>query len=463
MSLNFIIRKLLLATLASAPLGVWSQFVVEPAFRNSSQPGWSLTRSAQLTAAVPPGYDADGNGWLRLTQNARFQAGVTSYTGGSFSVSEGVVVDFDYVMWMRNPAQNAGGDGLSFYLYDASKSMSGASLGGGLGYCGGDGGYLGIGFDSYGNFTPSSRCATSGGAWSPNSIVVRGPQSARNIYVAGVSVPALNDPTATARPEHRSARIILTPTGDNASPFLVSVEDGPAGMPVPVITSQPFPFAAPAQLSIGFAASTGGATEVHEVRMNKAAATADVQIDNTMTSPGSRRVGDLVSYALKIKNNVFPNSSLSAEIDDPASAPLVNDSIAELTGKTWTCTASGQGTTCPAASGSGDLSDLGNYTMGQGGELSFVFEGRLDTAAICGASITNTSTVNFANSAGFTDQDLSNNRASSAAFVVDCSSLPPVTVPTPKPIPSLGVWGLGLLSLGLVVWAFLVQRRTRKG
>ncbi|MCS4292062.1 hypothetical protein M2375_000257 [Comamonas sp. BIGb0152] len=463
MSLNSIVRKLMLVALACAPLGAWSKFVVNPAFRNSSQPGWSLTGSAQLTAAVPPGYDPEGDGWLRLTENAVVQTGVTSYTGGSFSATEGVVIDFDYVMWMRNPAQNSAGDGLSFYLYDASKSMSGASSGGGLGYCGGDGGYLGIGFDSFGNFTPSSGCELSGGAQSPNSIVVRGPLSTRNIYVAGVSVPALNEPTATARPAYRSARIILTPTGDNASPFLVSVEDGPAGALVPVITDQPFPFAAPDQLSIGFAASTGGATEVHEVRMNKAAATADVQIDNTMTSPASRRIGDLVSYSLKVKNNVFPNSILSAEIDDPASAPLVNDSIAELTDKTWTCTASGPGTTCPAASGSGDFSNLGNYTMGQGGELSFVFQGLLDSSATCDASIATTATVNFANTAGFTDQDLSNNRASSAAFVVDCSPLPPITVPKPKPIPSLGIWGLGLLSLGLLVWAVFIQRRTRQG
>ena len=181
---NFVMRKLWLVVLACLPLGAWSQFVVDPAFRGSSQPGWSLTGSAQLTAAIPPGHDTDGDGWLRLTDNNISLAGVTSYVGGSFSASEGVVIDFDYVMWMSNPAQNLAGDGLSFYLYDASKSMAGATSGGDLGYCGGDGGYLGIGFDAFGNFTPG--CATPAGLNTPNSIVVRGPQAGGNPYVAGV-------------------------------------------------------------------------------------------------------------------------------------------------------------------------------------------------------------------------------------------------------------------------------------
>lgn len=461
MSFNYFKKHVLLAGIAFLPAIAWSQFVVPPAFRNASEPQWELTGTAKLTAASPPGYDAVGSGWLRLNENIQTQNGSASYKGATFSAEEGVIVDFDYVMWMKHTPQNLAADGLSFYLYDASRGMNGSKAGADLGYCGGEGGYLGVGFDAYGYFSTTVSCGENISATRvPNTIGVRGPISQRNPLVASVNVPALNNPDATSRPTERSARIILTPTGDTNSPFLVSVLDGPLGAPIPVITNQPFPYAAPEQLSIGFSGSTGGATEIHELRLNSVAVPADVQIDLAMTSPSIRRRGDTVSYSLSVKNNTLSNSPLSAKIDDPASAPLINDRIDALVNKTWTCTATGADTSCPAASGSGDIADLGHYTMGQDGALNFVFQGEVDQNAACNASVGNTATIHFADDAGFVDQDLSNNRSSSAAFVVDCTE-PPITLKPPHRIPTVGAWGLGLLSLGLMGWGLHSQRRTR--
>lgn len=465
MSYLYFKRYVLLASLAFLPAIAWSQFVVPPAFRDASEPQWNLTGSAQLTAAPSPGHDAAGSGWLRLTENAIQQNGSAQYTGATFSADEGVIIDFDYVMWMKDSPSNLAADGLSFYLYDATQGMTGANPGSDLGYCGGIGGYLGVGFDAFGLFSTTRSC---GGiddplvGREPNTIGIRGPRSQGNPHVKGVTVPSLNNPDATARPVDRSARIILVPTGDANSPFLISVLDGPSGAPVPMITDQPFPYAAPAQLSIGFAGSTGGATQIHEVRLNKVAVPADVQIEVAMTSPTSRRRGDPVSYSLSVKNNTLSNSPLAAKIDDPSSAPLINDRIPELINKTWTCTASGVDTTCPAASGSGDIADLGNYTMGQSGELNFIFQGKVDQAAACNASVSNTASVDFAATSGFTDDEPANNQASSTAFVVDCSAGPINPVPA-KPVPALGVWGLSLLSMGLIGWGAIAQRRNRKG
>ncbi|QMV74369.1 hypothetical protein HS961_16855 [Comamonas piscis] len=465
MSYLYFKKYVLLAGLTFLPAIAWSQFVVPPAFRNAVELQWNLTGSAQLTAASSPGYDAAGSGWLRLTENARQQTGSAQYTGASFSAEEGVIIDFDYVMWMTDAPTDLAGDGLSFYLYDATKGMTGAKHGGDLGYCGGDGGYLGVGFDAYGYFSTDIACGGLGDPNTPripNTIAIRGPLSSSNTYLAGTNVPALNNPDATARAVDRSARIVLVPTGDANSPFLVSVLDGPTGAPAPIITDQPFPYAAPPQLSIGFSASTGTATQIHEVRLNKVAVPADVQIDVAMTSPTSRRHGDPVSYTLSVKNNTLSNSPLSAKIDVPSSAPLINDRIPELSNKTWTCTASGAGTTCPAASGSGDIADLGNYTMGQSGELNFVFQGEVDQAAVCNASVGNSASVDFTPTSGFADEDPANNQSSSTAFVVDCPTDPIKPVPT-KPVPALGVWGLSLLSMGLIGWGAIAQRRNRKG
>ena len=454
MLFNTMKKRLSVAGLAFLPLMAWSQFALDPAFRNSTAPGWDIGYGARLTA---PAYDAEGNGWLNLSEGRGPGAGLASYTGGSFSSAEGVVVEFDYVMWRRIDQKDYPVDALAFFFHDASVDRFVAPEDAVGPFCGGVSSYLAVAFDPQGTTGENANCVHLAG---PSEVIVlRGPASSSLAYVASAEVTGLNDIKATERPDHRSARITLVPTGDVAAPFLVSVEDGPAGALKPIITNQPFPFAAPDQLSISFESyMTGGEKDDHDIRLTKVATIADVQIENAMLSPDKRRRGEPVSYSLKVKNNIFPNSTLSASINNPASAPLINASMEALTSKTWTCTASGEGTRCPAASGSGDLINLGNYTLGQGGELSFVFEGRVAQAVACEASVGTTASVSFGDTAGFSDQDPSNNQASSASFVVDCSETSPGKAP-PQRIPTLGVGGLALLSLGMAGWGLVNRYR----
>ncbi|MDR2330688.1 MAG: hypothetical protein LBE58_13875 [Comamonas sp.] len=451
---NNTMKRLLATSLAFSPLMAWSQFVIDPAFKNSTAPGWSIGFGARLTA---PGHDVEGNGWLNLSELPGPGGGLASYTGGSFSSSEGVMVEFDYVMWRRVEQKDYPVDALGFFVHDASiDRFQDPEQDPTHFFCGGVASYLAIAFDPQAPSADASECIHLAGP--TDVIVLRGPAALNLPYVASAWVSGLNDVEATERPPHRSARITLVPTGDPATPFLVSLEDGLAGAMVPVITNQPFPFAAPEQLSISFETyMAAGEKDDHDIRLTKAVTIADIQVENTMLSPPVRRRGQTVSYSFKVKNNVFSGSTLSAHIDNPASAPLINASIPELINKTWICTASGEGTTCPAASGSGDLINQGNYTLGQRGELSFVFEGAVAEAAACDASVGTSATANFLDTAGFSDQDPSNNQASGANFVVDCSDSQERK--PPQRIPTLSAGGLALLSLGFVGWSAVMRKR----
>ena len=147
-----------LLLLAGGAAPVHAQFKVTQSFTGTSAPGWTLTGNAFLTATS---IDPVGSGWLRLTAAATDQKGVALYTGGSFAGAQPLVMKFNYVSWGGN-----GADGIGLFLYDATQNMSGAEDGGGLGYCRGAGGYLGIGLDEYGNFSTTNHCATAGpGFW----------------------------------------------------------------------------------------------------------------------------------------------------------------------------------------------------------------------------------------------------------------------------------------------------------
>src|SRR5271170_4455586 len=135
---------LLLVTGYAAPAS--AQFKLQQPFENTTAPGWTLSNSALLTA---PSIDAAGSGWLRLTAAVGNEKGLALNGGFSFAGNQPVVVEFNYVAW-----GGTGADGMTLFLYDSSTAspLAGALTGGGLGYCGGAGGYLAIGIDEYGNF-----------------------------------------------------------------------------------------------------------------------------------------------------------------------------------------------------------------------------------------------------------------------------------------------------------------------
>ncbi|MBF2079934.1 MAG: hypothetical protein IGR76_15795, partial [Synechococcales cyanobacterium T60_A2020_003] len=92
---------------------------------------------------------------IRLTNAENNASGLVLFTKKVAS-SKGLKVEFDFYMY-----GGTGGDGISFMLLDASKGIPSGpgGLGGSLGYAnrfeepGIKGGYLGVGFDTFGNWS----------------------------------------------------------------------------------------------------------------------------------------------------------------------------------------------------------------------------------------------------------------------------------------------------------------------
>lgn len=229
---------------------------------------------------------ADSN-ILTLTQAENTQAKLVLYTAPVAS-KDGLSISFDFYAY-----GGTGGDGIGFLLLDGSRLPSGpGGFGGSLGYApllnsnqpGIEGGYLGIGFDEFGNF--SSTSASTSGQERPDgpgqksdSVAVRGSQEKGYLYlqgtdsltIPGTSTPFSLDnpgPTATRENSKRTAKIDLSPQGQ----LTISLDFNGDGDAVDA-GEQLFSLnvidagngALPERFAFGFAGSTGAATNVHEV------------------------------------------------------------------------------------------------------------------------------------------------------------------------------------------------------
>lgn len=452
MKVNKIIAGLVVASVAGAVLPANAQFAVDATFRNNSAPGWSIPAvnnagTNDASNILTGGYgsitetntnDANGSGWLRLTTKRQNQAGVSLYTGGSFPSSSGVLLEFDYVSW--GGLAGNGADGISAFLYDASSNMAGAQAGASLGYCHGAGGYLGVALDEFGNFssdasTVSQGCAAAtpfGAARQSQTIAIRGPQSSGNPYVTYYKLPAgttLDEPAVSNRPAtSKRVRMVLVPKG-TGSGYRVNVFYGAsAATMTQVISNADFAYAAPTNLRLGFGGSTGGYVNVHEVREVFVRAPADLVVTKQVSKPQAAK-GDKVSYTVKLTNkdiNPTDPGDQSPAIS-VANAALFTDTLpSQLRDATWTCSAS-SGSTCPAASGTGNISSSA-YSLASGGVLTFTINAYVADSAACSAIVSNTAQAAFTATSGFSDMNPSDNSAK-ADFTVVCPA-PFDTCPT---------------------------------
>jgi hypothetical protein len=392
-----------LLLLAFSASQVHAQFKVTQSFTGTSAPGWTLTGNAFLTA---PSIDPAGSGWLRLTAAATDEKGVALYTGGSFAGAQPLVMKFNYVSWGGD-----GADGISLFLYDSTQDMSGAQNGGGLGYCQGTGGYLGIGLDEYGNFSTGNRCTSGGPAFSPESLVIRGPVATGNPYVTGIVVPGGVDvPGVSTRPPARTVLVTLMPQGTG---FSVSAQYQPAsGQPYQTLFSGvSFPYTPPASLSVGISGSTGGSTNVHEVQELTVSSPDDLQV--VMTGPANIAPGNAVNYQITVTNNGPTAISL------PDSPTITDDLDPTLQGANWTCVAS-VGASC-SSSGTGALDDS-SLSLPVNGTATYTVSSTLSPTATCGGQITSSATGDFGPTSRFTDYSPSNN-TSSVSTTINCSGL----------------------------------------
>jgi uncharacterized repeat protein (TIGR01451 family) len=399
-------RWLLALWLAAVVSPASAQFKLQETFTDTTAPGWTLSGSAFLTA---PSIDAAGQGWLRLTDTGNDEKGLALDTSQTFAGNVPVTVRFNYVSW-----GGTGADGITMFLYDSTQNMSGASVGGGLGYCGGAGGFLAIGLDEYGNFSnPGDRCgAASGGPGrEPESLVLRGPLSANNAYITGVAVPGgVDNPGVSTRPSPKTVIVTLTPASMGYTVTVLFQSASGAAFQT-LVSNVSFPYTPPASLSVGFSGGTGGSTNNHEIQGLVTATPDDLQV--TMNGPATILPGTAATYTVTVTNN-------GAYAIDAADAPTVTDALpATLTGVSWTCVASG-GASC-APSGAGDL-NTSTLTLPSNTSVIYTISGTLDPATACGDSVTNSANADFGSSSNFIDPNPTNNTASVTSTVI-CTTL----------------------------------------
>ena len=253
--------------------------LVSETFTGSSVTGswiWAVTGASTPPGLTSPGpntplqnlnLDIAGNGALQLTSANTYQAGFVLYNTPITSTA-GVKVTFEFFAYNGISADSSG-DGLSFFLVNGTANpTSGGGSGGNLGYNNLDGGYVGIGFDEFGNF----------GSTGPDSVAVRGSTGTGNPLLQSVTVGAQGGidagNVANRNDALRRAQIILTPS-NAAEPNLLSVamdfnNNGSFADAGETIIA-PFNITAsngavPTTFKFGFAGSTGDATNIHEIR-----------------------------------------------------------------------------------------------------------------------------------------------------------------------------------------------------
>ncbi|TAG29771.1 MAG: hypothetical protein EAZ36_03990, partial [Verrucomicrobia bacterium] len=271
------------ALLLGALQSLDAQTTFQETFTGTSAYGWSFGGTGYtpaLTAAT--GIDTPGNGWLRLTDNGNNRSTYALLDTQIFSVGAQIQIEMDYAFY-----NGSGADGITFFLVDGSTnigSFTAGAYGGSLGYAqkneastgipggvpGMAGGYLGFGFDNFGNYSNPNEGRVGGPGFTPNSIAVRGPESSSFAYINGANLNTygqMDFPSSTTRPvqtgaDYRSFRLTL----DANNLLVVEMKFGASSNYSVVFTSSLASYIRPETFKVGFTGATGGSTEIHEIR-----------------------------------------------------------------------------------------------------------------------------------------------------------------------------------------------------
>ena len=342
----------------------------------------NATKNPLASCSAPT--DVQGSGKLRFTQ------AVTGQEGGIFNstsvpTSQGLDVTFNSYQY-----GGTGADGMAFVLAAVNPAnpvipTAMGQSGGALGYSaqssnnnGLSFGYLGVGFDAFGNF--SSKYEGSGctdpaniSQKMPGQVVVRGPGNLTVGYCALQSSAA----TATSPP------LILRATTRAASLVPVEVVFNPASSPVttasglvvpaddydvtftpvggtarslvgalPVVPSGLYPAnwvnsgGIPKQLMFGWVASTGSVTDYHEIDnvvVSSVNPVPQLAVSQTSYAASTLAVGSPVTYTVAASSSgAAENSPVTVTQTLPAGVVPVGAS-----GPGWVCGApSGQQISC---------------------------------------------------------------------------------------------------------------------
>lgn len=446
----------------------FAQFTITEDFRGGGSPDIIIGDDAYLTSGIDDPVNA---GWLRLTNATGNQKGY-AYINKSFPSTLGVLVDFEYTMW-RDKADNTyhGADGFSVFLFDAIYGPGNFSLGaygGALGYAnstqtnpdtpGLTGGYIGIGFDAYGNFVRASEGKNGGSSnLSPNSIALRGrttstnpSDSNTNKYLKGITilnngniVDALNqqgnpehnvidyNTTRSTRPSYstfyRRVQIELRPTTTSSYRIMIrwaTTQGGAFTSLMDYVTNE----VPPALLKLGFAASTGGGYNNHEIRNILVTTPGNLRVNKLVDKdiirsvPGNNGTGNenQIEYKLEIANDTPANLS-AINIEDkltdvngvalPQGSFIITQISADANFTTGTVNLPSPSDTSPITTGSFS----GSVGLPANTSGIITVKGYLNNYIPEGNSLKNTVEVE---SSEITDEDLENNTATVSTPVI---------------------------------------------
>ncbi|MEH1167745.1 putative Ig domain-containing protein [Micromonospora sp. CPCC 205539] len=358
-----------------------------------------LTASGNTSTGAPRSCasqtDAPGSGKLRLTD------ATTSKAGGLFgatSVPTASGLDMTFNLYQYGTG-TFGADGMTLVLaaVDPASPTAPATIGqsgGGLGYAGTRNlpglanGYLGIGFDVYGNYSTTnyegSGCTDPSfitAARIPGQVVVRGPGRGTVGY-CGLNSTATNatSPVVPLRATTRAAsvvpvEVVINPTGSaftTASGLVVAagrymVSFRPVGASVSRVLEGALPvvpaglYASPTmlnsngiprQLAFGWVASTGSVVDNHEVDNTNVVTfnpVPDLNVTQTSYTGPNPQPGDPVNYT--VVPSVAVGSNETAPISVTATTPTGVVPVGAF-GSGWVCAApSGQTITCTNSNG----------------------------------------------------------------------------------------------------------------
>ncbi len=261
----------------SGVVSAFGQAVVTETFKNSTtaDPNWVFAGSGytpNLTSGVS---DPSGDGWLRLTSTGGNQATSAYFNQAFTSANATVYAKFDYEAY-----GGTGADGITFFLFDGSKTFGVGAYGGSIGYAqktaaggggsninGMNGGYLGVAIDEYGNFSSASEGRVGGlngtTGLVPDSIGVRGPGQDLGGYafLGGSGTLATSIDSATRPTVTNTMQVLLSATNQ----LTVTLQQGGVA-PQTVIQMDLSGYARPETLKFGFSSGTGGANNYHDIR-----------------------------------------------------------------------------------------------------------------------------------------------------------------------------------------------------
>lgn len=335
-SIKIGIALVFLAQLAQA------QFTIFNTLKTKEETGLRIGDNAYLTAKK--GVDANGEGWLRLTEAKANQKGYM-YVMQSFPTTLGVLADFEYTAWRNADDSYYGADGFTMFLFNGNISDANFKLGGyggSLGYAplsatsspGLTGGYIGIGFDAYGNYARKGEGRTTGITnYAPNAVVLRGPTTTDNnsnklltYILLGNRSGSDNDirkrneidynTKVSSRPAlelfYRRVQVTITKSGNN---YIISAkwrkEAQTTFTPLFTYTVDSSTYPLPDILKIGFAGSTGGGFNFQEIR------------NILLTTPGNLRVDSRSDLALACTSTTTP-IMFKIEVTNDTSTALTN-------------------------------------------------------------------------------------------------------------------------------------------